>query len=375
VPAHRQRARRNWPTGLYANTDKKTGVVYYRYYDPQLRKFVGLGRDFNTARTAAANRNAELVQSPLEKYVKRLSGALPVRPFGLVCDTFLDDVRARRTGRGGTSRERSEKTLQDYEGYCRRFREHFGADTPMASITLAQISDYLDEYGNKKRARNMARGLLIQIWASAMARGWHTENLPERTLKVAHEVMRQRLTIEQFEAITKHAKDEGAAWFAAACRFALYCDQRRGDVASLPPKAWNEETDTLTFVQEKTGHVVIVKAGPKLRAAIDECLAIPPARASAIIRRPGRVEAVSDDTLTKTFQRFRDELIAKKHKAWKAYKPSTPGKPTWHEIRSLGAHLAELAKKDARKLAGHAGEQMHRMYQEGHTKVFEAESL
>jgi enterobacteria phage integrase len=373
MPIRRSAKRRNWPTGLYSNV--VGGVTYYRYRDPITRQFSGLGTNFEVARQAAANRNAEISQSPLQKYTEKLSGAVPAKPFTDVCAAFLGDVRARRTGRGKDSRERSDKTLSDYAGYCRRFQDHFGERKPFASITLAEISDYLDTYGDKLRARNVARGLLVQIWAAGLARGWAKDNLPERTIKVAHAVARQRLTNQQFESIVSAARQQGDAWFAAACEFALYCDQRREDVSTMPVRAWNAAQDTLTFVQEKTGHAVVVRAGPKLREAIERCLAVEPSDASTIIRKPGRNSPVSDDMLTKKFSAIRDALIGERHPAWKAHKLKSKGKPTWHEVRSLGAHLAACAGKDAKQLAGHATDQVAKMYQQGHAKVFEAESL
>jgi hypothetical protein len=373
MPIRRSAKRRNWPTGLYANT--VDGTTYYRFRDPVTRRFTGLGTDFEVARQVAANRNAEIAKDPLQKYTEKLSGVLPVKPFSAVCEAFLGDVRNRRTGRGGAARQRSDKTLSDYGGYCRRFEDHFGGSTPFASIALADVSDYLDTYGDKMRARNVARGLLVQIWAAGIARGWATENLPARTIKVAHAVARQRLTMAQFDSIVAAAKEQGERWFAAACEFALYCDQRREDVSTMQASAWNAADGVLAFVQEKTGHAVVVTAGPKLRAAIERCLVLAPTRAKTIIRKPGRNTPVSDDMLTKKFSGLRDELIAARHPAWKAYKPKTKGKPTWHEVRSLGAHLAADAGKDAKQLAGHATDQVARMYQQGHAKVFEAESL
>ena len=79
--------------------------------------------------------------------------------------------------------------------------------------------------------------------------------------------------------------------------------------------------------------------------------------------------------LTKRFSALRDHLIEQKHPAWRGYKATSTGKPTWHELRSLGAHLVDSAGKNAKNLAGQATDQVARMYQEGHAKVFEAESL
>ncbi|HET8883019.1 MAG TPA: tyrosine-type recombinase/integrase [Solimonas sp.] len=386
LPASRSRLRRNWPTGLYSTVVK--GVTYYRYLDPVTKSFRGLGSDFEVARQAAVARNNAISKTPVQRYVDKLNGEASVA-FAKACDAWLSTVRNRKSGRGDDVRERSESTLRDYEGYARRFQEHFGADKAIDKITLRDVSEYLDTFtdAGKMRAHNMARGLLVQVWDVAVAKGWTKTNVPDQTLKVTHEVQRKRLTVPQLESILAAAKAEPAdAWFDPAARFALYCDQRRQDVATVPKSAWknkaltveqdaDEQGHPLEMKQSKTGHVVRVTVGPLLRAAITECLALKPSNASTIIRKPGRRKPVSRDMLTKTFQRIRDDLIARKHKAWKGFTPETPGKPSWHELRSLGAHLAEQAGKNAKDLAGHETDQMAKTYQQGHTKVYEAESL
>lgn len=372
MPAKRTKQRQNWPIGLYAG--KAKGVVYYRWLDPRSKKYVGLGRDLENAKKAAALKNQEIAADPVKRLLDRIDGKSPSTTFETAVKTWLAAVRSRKRGRGDDVQGVSEKTLQDYDGFGRRFRKHFGDETGIASIDLAAVAKYLDDtYAGKPRAYNYARGLLVQIWTVAISKGWVTVNVPDQTMKAVHAVKRQRLTLDQFEAIVAAAqKSEEDAWFAPAARFALYCDQRRGDVAGVPESAW--DGSTLVFEQEKTGAVVRVKAGERLRAAIKDCLAVAKV-GEGIIRKPGRREAVSADMLTKTFSKLRDELIVKRHKAWRRFKKTSDSKPTWHEIRSLGAKLAKDAGLAAGALAGHATAQMEAMYQKGHARTFEADSL
>ena len=367
MPAPRRRIRQNWPIGLYET--KAKGSVYYRWRDPNTRKFHGLGADFDVARTVAAQRNADIAKAPVQKYLDKLTDSAPSVLFSEACKAFLADLKNRKTGRGDDVRPRSASTIRDYGNYCRRFQEHFGEDALIGKIDLRQVSDYLDSYGTKFRARNMARGLLSQIWTLAISKGWAKENVPEQTLKLTHGVKRKRLTVPQYESVLAAAEP----WFSAACRFATFCDQRREDVSTVEAAGW--KNGSLSFEQEKTGHVVHVKAGPRLTQAIEDCLANGPRTVKTIIRKPGRRQPVSDDMLTKTFSRIRNRLIAKKHDAWKGYKLKSEGKPTWHELRSLGTHFADVADKDSKSLAGHATEEMNAEYKKGHKRVFHAESL
>lgn len=373
MPQPRSRKRRNWPVGLYDSVVR--GVTYYRWRHPATGKYHGLGSDFELAREAAVHFNAKLHSSPLERLVARVEGSHAGVTFGDACTAFMAVVATRKTGRGDDVKERSEATLKDYEGYLRRFKAspRLGGDTPLARLGLEQVAAYLDTYDDKLRARQYARGLLVQIWDVAVAKGWAPQNWAEQTLDLKPTVQRQRLTLEQFDAVV----DASDPWFKAAAKFALYCDQRRSDVATVLASEWDGKT--LTFAQEKTGNVVRIAAGPKLAEAIKDCLAVPAPKGTkvrTIIRHPTE-GSVSADMLTRAWQRTRDELIEKNNKAWRGLrgKKNEPKRPTWHEVRSLGAHLAERAKKDAKALAGHATEQMGAMYQRGHAKTFEAESL
>lgn len=366
MPAPRRRIRRNWPTGLYESVVK--GTTYYRWLDPITKAFRGLGTDFETARNVATLRNQALAKPLEKKYLDRLDGISSIT-FRAAVEAFLRDVMARETGRGEDVYGRSEQTLRDYRGYCQRFRNHFGDETPLAALDLRQISDYLTTYGDKNRARNVARGLLIQIWTLAVSKGWAPKNYPADTLKVQHAVQRKRLTVEQFESLASTAEP----WFNAALRFALYCDQRRGDLADVPASDWDGER--LVVDQSKTGHLVRITAGPLLKRAIKDCIACGAKNVPTIIRKPGRSEPVSADMLTKEFARVRDKLIMDRDPAWSGFKRTSPGKPTWHELRSLGGVLAEIGKKDQKALAGHATAEMVRLYQQGHRRIFEADSL
>ena len=372
MPAPRaQRIRRNWPTGLYHSV--VNGTTYYRWRDPNTGKFHGLGADFDVANSVAAQKNAEISKAPVQKYLDRIAGAIVSVSFAFACDAWIADVKGRKTGRGDNVRGRSKVTIQDYIWYAERFRRYFGDDTLIRNISLQQVSDYLDSYGTKLRGRNIARGLLVQIWRLAVSKGWVKENIPDKTIKITHAVKRKRLMIPQYESIIKAAEEASEAWFSGACRFALFCDQRREDVTTVEAAGWKD--GVLSFEQEKTGHFVHVKAGPLLAQAIEDCIANGPRTVKTIIRKPGRRQPVSDDMLTRTFAKFRDELIEKKDPAWKGFKPKSEGKPTWHELRSLGVHFADLAKKDPQSLAGHASKAMTEEYKKGHKRVFHAESL
>lgn len=378
MPALRSPKRKNWPTGLYSARVK--GRVYYRWLDPRTKKYVGLGSDFDHAKAAATQKNAELLSDPVQRLLDRIERRGKAISMGTAVNAWVGHLRSSQTGRGDDVRGLSEKTLSDYEGYGRRFCAHFGKDEMLAGITLQQVSDYLDTYEGKARARNMARGLLIQLWDFARAKGWvYGENVPEQTLKLDHAVRSHRLDFAQFEAIVQLAeKSPDDAWFGPAARFALYCDQRRSDVSNVPAAAWDGATGVLVFVQEKTRHKVTLTAGPKLRKAVEDCLALDTV-ADGIIRKPGRRDFVSPDMLTKTFARLRDELIAQRHKAWRRYKTMKgrvdDGRPPWREIRSLGAALAKQAGLDAKGLAGHETAAMEALYQKGHAKTFAATSL
>jgi len=188
---------------------------------------------------------------------------------------------------------------------------------------------------------------------------------------------RQRPTLDGYEATHAAAPD----WLQRAMDTALRTLPCRGDLAGLHPDQVNMPAGTIRVLQEKTRQYqkpvyLEIQMGGELKDAIQACLGtgIPcpylihyrPAR-MASRERMGKLHpfAVTDDHLTKTFSKVRDEVGAYNH-----LEPAE--RPTFHDIRALGIWLYQKAgfpSEYINALSGHASDKMQAHYAEGHEEV------
>lgn len=202
-------------------------------------------------------------------------------------------------------------------------------------------------------------------------------NNAELTLvKKEAEKKRQRHTLEGLKSIIDAATTP--PWLKRAIRLALTSLQRREDIVTWLKSAVDMDKNTLTVSPGKTQgydnpvHLKITM-GAALREVVGECLRSPLVSPYLIhykpkARRREQIDAkdhwtsVTPDYLTKEFSKARDAAHAYDH-------VPAGERPTFHEIRALGAWLYEqqnFPQEYVQALLGHADEKMTRHYQEGH---------
>lgn len=364
-PRDRKSGRRGWPPHLYVNTVK--GRVYYRYRHPVTGKYHQLGTDFAEAAKAARILNSRLVpeKEGLQEVVDRVTMPAPVsdRPQLLtLLESFRDEVLPNRINTKG--RKLSPKTLYDYQNRISRFMAEEWASLPADQITRMQLAAYLNP--QPPRTRQLNRHLLEQVFAKAVADGYRDDNPVTQTERPVVVVERQRLLRADFDKIRAH--EDAPEWFRSAMDLALQTLQRREDLARL---RFADEREGLLYVSQQkveghgTGHVAI-EIGPALREVIERCrddVASPymihcrPARRVKTAWRTHWTQ-VHPDTLTDQFAELRDKLGLYAH--------LPPRKrPSFHEIRSLGADLyreAGWSDEEVQALLGHADPKTTRRY-------------
>ena len=218
---------------------------------------------------------------------------------------------------------------------------------------------------------------MVQIFAFAVAKGLIDRNSAELTLvKKEAEKKRQRLTVEGLNKILEY---EGTQpWLRRAIRLGLVSLQRREDIVKWPKSAVDLEKNTIRISPGKTRnydkpiHLELVM-GKALRDVVVECIRspvvcpyllshIPKARRAKQLETKLHWNAVTADFLTKAFSDARDKS--------KVYEHLEIGeRPTFHEIRSLGAWLYEqqgYPQQYIQALMGHADEKMTEHYLAGH---------
>ncbi|WP_293371452.1 tyrosine-type recombinase/integrase [Nevskia sp.] len=324
------------------------GRTYYRFKDPKTRKFVSLGSDLAAAKKAAGILMSRRQTDAVTRLVAKVDS-----PGATVSAAIADFSKALagRINRHGAPL--SESTLRDYANMLERYERHHGTRS-IGGITHGEIADWLAPI--PARQANMLRGLLVQLWTYAVARGWAEGNIVDKTLKVDAPKTRQRLLMPDYLEIRAAAP----AWLAGAMDVALYSLQRREDVVDLPVSAWDAKAGVLVLEQGKTKKGLSITAGPQLRAAIELCLSLPPTSAKTIVR--DGVGSLDPDDFTDAFAAARDSI-----ERFAEMAPRT--KPSVHEMRSLGAALFLWECRDlalVQALLGHETAKQTLEYLRGH---------
>ena len=266
------------------------------------------------------------------------------------------------------------RTLEEIKFKLERYRQDLG-ERLIGQVDVLAMAEYLDQYSNNAYTKH--RGLWVQIFAFAVAKGLAERNCAELTLvKKEAEKKRQRHTLEGLKSIIDAATTP--PWLKRAIRLALASLQRREDIVTWLKSAVDMEKNTLTVSPGKTQgydnpvHLKITM-GAALREVVGECMRSPLVSPYLIhykpkARRREQIDAkdhwtsVTPDYLTKEFSKARDAAHAYDH-------VPAGERPTFHEIRALGAWLYEqqnFPQEYIQALLGHADEKMTKHYQEGH---------
>jgi len=380
----RSKGRKDLPDNLHPVL--KSRVIYYSYRNPNTGERTGFGTDKKLAVVAAKRMNAllysadeqvmhlvNMAQQPVEL---RQSTAQNITQADTLFTDYLEHFKTqilpRRRNKKGLPL--SPATLRDYTNQI----EHLQASSLgvmsigfIGSHTHSRearklINQYLEQFPDT--SSNRRRGLLIQILKQAIGDGECDRNNANDTIKKTEEVKRQRLPLEALQQIY----NEAAPWYKNLMDLALQTLQRREDLVVM--EFTQIENRQLRFVQIKTGQAIAVTIGAELGAIIKRChdqLASPYLihyRPASITRTGMNAKnhwtSVTVDKATKEFSRLRDELGLFKHLPPRE-------RPSFHEIRSLGAELCRKtgwAEDAIQQLLGHSNAKMTQVYLDRHKK-------
>ncbi|NWA24015.1 tyrosine-type recombinase/integrase [Pseudomonas gingeri] len=362
-PRPRSPINKKLPPNLYANGK------YWRYKNPITGKMTSINRSLEEAIKMAKAANARL--APLmagdgEMLTMITGEKLPNMR------TLLDRFEAEWL----PDRKYAASTLDEIGYKLERYRKELG-DLLVGQLDVLAVAEYLDQFSNNAYTKH--RGLLVQVFAFAVAKGLAERNVAELTLvKKEEEKKRQRHTLE---GLTKIIEAETTpVWLKRAIKLGLASLQRREDIVTWTKASVDLEKNTISVSPGKTEgyetpiHLKIVM-GKSLREVVVECMKSPILSPYLIhyrprARRKEQVDAkahwtsVTPDYLTKEFRKARDAAKAYDHMP-------ISERPTFHEIRALGSWLYEQQKfptEYVQALMGHADEEMTKHYQEGHEK-------
>lgn len=346
----RSRSRAGWPDNLYPS---KGGFKYRR---PDTKRDSWMGMDQAKAFAAARKLNALLMPGGdlVAKVVKSL-------------ESMADAVNLFRTDEI-PSRGWGAKTAAWYEVYIAKIEAGLGT-RPVHQLTVNELATWIRATTKSARSRQTYRLLLDWILACAVQEGWIEENPAAQLRKFHHTRVRERLTLEAYNAIHAAAPQ----WLRNAMDLSLLTLQRREDIAAL--RFDDDHDDALWVIPEKTENSsqlrLKIAITPELRAVIARCrdnvvspflvhrLPIKPfPRQQRAAARTHHTQVLPDQ-ITRTFAEIRDACeIGGDHP------------PTFHEIRSLGGALLVQnhgwTKVQVQALMGHASETMTAVYLDGH---------
>lgn len=350
MPPKRKQGR-DLPPNLYQSTDKRDGVTRYRYRDPRSGRFHGLGTDKAAAVADAKALNAA-IYSGMASRVDSIAQTVADTPKLSAVILKHIELAEALVKRG----KMKQSTVDGKHAKTKPLLEKLG-HRPIGEITVLDLAELIDGYidQGKERMASLIRSEAAQVWKTAMAKGWATDNIPERTLAVNPETKRQRMTLEQFKAVYEQAD----GWLRRAMELALVTAQRRGDIVAMEFRqregatAWVQD-GSLWVIQGKgrdsdKRHVCIPLAlkldavGWTLGDIVAKCRNRTVSKYLVHQERAGSEgDALAGNSVSESFSEARKQA---------GFVMANPF--TFHEIRSLSARLYAAQGVDVQALLGH----------------------
>lgn len=346
----RQRARRDWPTGL-----REPRPGYFVWRNPATGQDMPIGRIPLAQAKQQAHAALDWLQSQRPTLLEHLTGA--ANTVAQLLERMPNPP--------------NKNTAKSWRSLDKKIKATLGA-LPCSGVTVKHCADLLQaevDAGHARTAQAL-RSRLVAVCSKGMALGWMDANPAEPTEAPKVVVQRARLTLEMFQRIHVKAA-EVAPWLPGAMLVALVSGQSREVVAGLRRPMRGPEF--LTVRRGKTGVVIEIPLtlrldplGLTLAQALDACdTGIRSLRAGRdyIVhhsREFGNAplgSGVHPDNISSSFTEARrlagipDTL------------PDGKGAPTFHEIRSLAKRLyTAQGGVDSKALLGHLTEEMSALY-------------
>ena len=361
----RSRINASLPDNLYRKHDKRVNKMYFTYRDPRNGKVHGLGTNKESAENDARALNAAIYSSIRSaKLIAMIKPELDTPTLGKVLLKHLELCEKERNLAKNTMRTKMSTT--------KAWENALGSDTLIGNITVRNIVEVLDSYADRPRMAQAMRSAAIDIWKDAIQEGWANDNIPAKTRAKSVEVVRSRLTLENFWLIHAAALTLNDAWIARSMEAALVSAQRREDVSALEfeqqkeSTAWVDET-ALCVIQKKTGTKLRIPldigiCGFTVGSVIKSCRDNVESRWLIHHQKPRTLSKPGDqvwvNTITRRFAKARDMAGVKGEEGKEP--------PTFHEIRSLAIreYTKAYGEKFSQTIAGHKNSSMTDIYRD-----------
>lgn len=354
TPRKRSKKHKGLEPNLYLNISNN----HFSYKHPKTGKFHGMGTNKAKAQAAARQLNAILMEG--DDLVAEVLGTAH-KVIKELCALFIKERINTNPKLADSSKQAKIYRVNKIDADLGHFEiEHF---------STMNAAKWLDGFTGDSYKQH--RSVLSQLFEFAQTKGWCDKNPVTPT--VAHDInytkSRQRLTLEQFNAIYSKANE----WFQIAMDLALLTCQGRNEIVSM---RYDQIKDDVLFVVRKKTYrktdtaYIAIRLSERLKQVIDRSKSIKPAsafivrRRHSVIKESSRLDdwSVKPEYISREFSKLRDQVPSIK------VLPDA-AKPTFHEIRALGAHLIEksgASKQAVQALMGHADQEMTDHYLAGH---------
>src|SRR5690554_1009968 len=353
APRRRLPKNKGLEPNLYPNT--KGGTIYFRYRHPITKEWFPMGSDRTAAQAAARQLNARLMQG------QDLVGIV----LGTANQTMAALIKRFREEHL-PEKKLAASTQKIFEYRLNRIEKDLGPDL-LETFDVQKTADYLDE-NFQRDAYVKHRSVLIELFRFAIMKGLYKGDNPAEITyaKSDYGKERQRLTIQGYQAIYNH--ENCPDWLRNAMELSLITLQGRNEICNA--KFTDVSDGIWRVVRQKTQEhdwaYLEIEVTPAIEAIIQRARRSDVISPYIIHRRPERIvksrekshwSQILPNFLSQTFREVRD---ATTH--FKKMKPRE--RPTFHEIRALGAWLYEKQGFDragyVQQLMAHAAAKMTR---------------
>jgi integrase len=355
--------RRRIKKGLEPNLYENNG--YFKYRHPLTRKERGMGKDKKKAVAAARQLNAMLMDG--QDLIERVLGSFNTNhTLTYVIDRYIDEYLP--------SKELKSSSKDAEIGRLNRLKKDLGQET-LDKFSVRFCAEYLDE--NFMRTPYVKyRGTLKSLFEFSKRKGLYSGENPidatEKKTRQANKKFRQRMTLDQYLSLRKASPE----WLQNAMDFSLLTLQGLNEVVNAKFEHIDRETNRLRIIRKKTDKhdwaFLELDISPDFEDILNRSASSGIKSPFIIHHRPKRKNPdntkehwtqILPNYLGSELRRIRDSLeiftiMPKEHR------------PTFHEIRALGAHLYDKHgfsdKEYVQPLMAHSDVEMTKHYQSGH---------
>lgn len=348
---------------------------YYKYRNPLTGKSLSFGKNRQDAINAAIEANLLLLTQQREiDFIQRATVSENTIEASISVSTLIERYKCESEHFA----QLKASTHKEEMYRLNRLQKMIG-DKKLTELDVRFIADFLRAHF-ENNARTKMRGLFIKLCEFAEGNGLMKENTAKKTLKgVEKKRARGKMTMTLFNQIYERAEP----FLQIAMKISLLTLLRRGDIEEL---RYDDIEDGYLYVEVNKSETssspkrLAFEVSEELKAIISESKRDGIVSPYIVHRKPTKFydnhgkdhwSKVNSDYITKSFKKIRNSLPEMKN-------IPVANRPTFHEIRSLGAYLLlrkDFGKEEISLIMGHSSTNTTDIYLTKHDLPWEKVSI